>query len=193
MAGHGGTVAIGHAGLMVLPSSAAGTLPSPRDPQQAYRICVVCLGNICRSPMAEVMLRAQLERAGLSRKVEVDSAGTGDWHAGEAMDLRARGELASRGFDGSGHTARQIQPSWLADYDLLLAMDRSNMAGLRELAAGDAELTGRIRLLRSFDPAAPASAEVPDPYYGGPEKYAEVFDLVDSAARGLVSQLAAEL
>jgi protein-tyrosine phosphatase len=180
-------------GAMVLPSSAAGTLPPPRDPRQPYRICVVCLGNICRSPMAEVVLRAQLDAAGLSSKVDVDSAGTGDWHEGQAMDLRARGELARRGLDGSGHVARQIQPSWLARYDLLLAMDRSNAAGLRELADGDDELAGRIRLFRSFDPDAAAGAEVPDPYYGGPDDYAEVFELVEAAARGLVSQLAAEL
>jgi protein-tyrosine phosphatase len=178
---------------MISPSSAAGTLPAPRDPQQPYRICVVCLGNICRSPMAEVVLRAQLQQAGLAGKVELDSAGTGDWHVGEDMDSRASAELIRRGLDGSGHTARQIQASWLADYDLLLAMDRSNAAGLRELAAGDPELTGRIRLLRSFDPDAPDGAEVPDPYYRGPEDYAEVFELVDGAARGLVSQLQADL
>jgi protein-tyrosine phosphatase len=178
---------------MVSPSSAAGTLPSPRDPQQPYRICVVCLGNICRSPMAEVVLRAQLEQAGLTGKVELDSAGTGDWHAGEDMDARASAELNRRGLDGSGHTARQIQASWLADYDLLLAMDQSNVAGLRQLAGGDDDLGGRIRLMRSFDPEATSGAEVPDPYYGGAEEYAEVFDLVEAAARGLVSQLQADL
>lgn len=177
---------------MVLPSS-AGTLPSPRDPQQPYRICVVCLGNICRSPMAEVVLRSRLQQAGLDGKVELESAGTGDWHAGEDMDSRARTELTRRGLDGSGHTARQIQASWLADYDLLLAMDQSNVAGLSELAGDDDDLAARIRLLRSFDPDAATGAEVPDPYYGGPEEYAEVFDLVEAAARGLVSQLQAEL
>jgi len=178
---------------MALPSSAAGTLPSPRDPEQPYRICVVCLGNICRSPMAEVVLRTRLEHAGLSGKVELESAGTGDWHAGESMDSRARAELSRRGFDGSGHTARQIQASWLARYDLLLAMDQSNVAGLRQLAGRDDHLAARIRLLRSFDPDAVIGAEVPDPYYGGPGEYAEVFDLVEAAARGLVGQLQAEL
>jgi len=142
--------------------------------------------------MAEVVLRAALDHAGLSGRVEVDSAGTGDWHAGEAMDSRARAELTRRGFDGSAHTARQIQASWLAGYDLLLAMDRKNVAGLRQLAAGDDEMSGRVRLFRSFDPDSPVGAEVPDPYYGGPDDYAEVFELVDAAARGLVSHLAAE-
>jgi len=176
---------------MVTDSSAAATVPQPRDPNRPYRICVVCLGNICRSPMAEVILRDELAATGLAGKVEVDSAGTGDWHLGEAMDPGARAELSRRGYDGSGHEARQIQPSWLANYDLILAMDRGNLASLRQMAAGDSELAGRIRLMRSFDPAAAAQAEVPDPYHGGPEEYAQVFDMVEPAARSLASQLAA--
>jgi len=168
----------------------ADRLPQPRDPGQPYRICVVCLGNICRSPMAEVVLSDELDRAGLAGKVTVESAGTGDWHLGEAMDSRARAELSRRGYDGSGHEARQIQQSWLDDYDLLLAMDHANLANLRRMAAGDTDLTGRIVLMRSFDPdAADDLAEVPDPFYGSAEDYAEVFDLVHAAARGLASQL----
>ena len=132
----------------------------------------------------------ELAAAGLSGKVDVDSAGTGDWHLGEAMDAGASAELSRRGYDGSRHEARQIQPSWLADYDLVLAMDRANLASLLRMAAGNREVAGRIRLMRSFDPAACAQAEVPDPYRGGPEEYAQVFDLVEPAARNLVSQLA---
>ena len=184
-------LAIGHAGAMVTDSSAGKALPAPRDPRRPYRICVVCLGNICRSPMAEVILRDELANAGLTGKVEVDSAGTGDWHLGEAMDRGARAELSRRGYDGSGHEARQIRPSWLTGYDLLLAMDRNNLASLRRMADGDRDLADRIRLMRSFDPDAAAQAEVPDPYNGGPEQYAEVFDLVEPAARNLASQLAA--
>jgi len=141
--------------------------------------------------MAEVILLQELADAGLSGKVEVDSAGTGDWHLGEAMDPGARAELSRRGYDGSGHEARQIQPSWLAGYDLVLAMDRANLAGLLRMAAGKSDVAGRIRLMRSFDPAASAQAEVPDPYNGGPEEYAQVFDLVEPAARNLASLLAA--
>jgi protein-tyrosine phosphatase len=166
--------------------------PEKRDPHQPYRICIVCLGNICRSPMAERVLIAELDRAGLTGKVVVDSAGTGDWHLGEAMDSRARAELSRRGFDGSGHEARQIERSWLARYDLLLAMDRANLTSLRQLARGDVGTSSKIQLLRSFDPAAPDGAEVPDPYYGSPDDYAEVFELVEAAAKGLVAQLAAE-
>ncbi len=170
------------------PESAAN-LPPPRHPGQPYRICVVCLGNICRSPMAERVLIAQLDRAGLAGRVVVDSAGTGDWHIGQPMDTRARAELTRRGHDAAGHEARQIQADWLDEYDLLLAMDRANLAGLAALAAGQPDLAGRIMLLRAFDPGAPDGAEVPDPYYGGAEDYAEVFDLVDAAAKSLVSHL----
>ena len=168
----------------------AASPPPPRDPSQPYRICVVCLGNICRSPMAERVLAAQLDLAGLAGRVEVDSAGTGDWHVGEAMDARARAELSRRGHDAGGHQARQIQPDWLDSYDLLLAMDGSNLTGLAALAAGKPDVAGRIMLLRAFDPAADDGAEVPDPYYGGADDYVEVFDLVDAAVKGLVSRLA---
>ena len=178
---------------MVRETSAAGTLPQARNPQLPYRICVVCLGNICRSPMGEVLLRDELRKAGLAGRVEVDSAGTGDWHLGEAMDSRARAELSRRGYDGSLHQARQIQASWLADYDLFLAMDLANLSSLRRMAAGDADLLGRIQLMLSFDPDAPEGAEVPDPYNGSQEDYAEAFELVDAAARGLASQLADQL
>jgi protein-tyrosine phosphatase len=178
---------------MAAVKSAADTVPRPRDPRQPYRICVVCLGNICRSPMAEVVLRDELEKADLATKVTVESAGTGDWHLGEAMDSRARAELSRRGHDGSGHKARQIQPSWLDDYDLLLAMDHSNLARLQRMAAGDRDLTGRIASMLSFDPDAAAGAEVPDPYNAGRDGFAEVFELVQAAATGLVDQLKAVL
>ncbi len=170
-------------------AESAASPPPPRDPSQPYRICVVCLGNICRSPMAERVLAAQLDLAGLAGRVVVDSAGTGDWHLGEPMDARARAELSRRGHGAGGHEARQIQPDWLDDYDLLLAMDRSNLAGVTALAAGKPGLANRIMLFRAFDPAAADGAEVPDPYYGGADDYAEVFDLVDEAAKGLVSRL----
>ena len=143
--------------------------------------------------MAEVVLRSELARAGLDDRVEVESAGTGDWHAGEPMDERARAELARRGYDGSAHVARQIDASWLGDYDLIIAMDRGNLRSLRRMAAGRPQLADRIRLLRSFDPAAGAEAEVPDPYGGSQDEYAEVFDKVLPAVRGLVDSLAERL
>jgi protein-tyrosine phosphatase len=169
-------------------------LPPPRRAQRPYRVCFVCLGNICRSPMAEVVLRAELTRAGLSGLVEVDSAGTGDWHVGGPMDRRARAELDRHGYDGSAHRARQFQPSWFGDRDLVLAMDRANAADLREMAP-DAEAAGpRLLLFRSFDPALaaddPYDGQVPDPYGGGPADYAGAFELVQAAVRGLAGQLA---
>ncbi len=159
-----------------------------------YRICLVCMGNICRSPMAEVVLRDELERAGLSGRVEVDSAGTGDWHLGSSMDSRARAELSRHGYDGAGHRARQFDPSWFRRYDLIAAMDGDNLKRLRRMAP-DQQATGRIALFLSFDPARDGrqggrDLEVPDPYGGGAEEYALVFDLVQPAARGLADQLA---
>jgi protein-tyrosine phosphatase len=165
------------------------TLPPPRDPAGPYRICLVCLGNICRSPMAEAVLRAELDQAGLGGTVEVDSAGTGDWHVGSRMDARARAELADRGFDGARHRARQFAPAWLADRDLVLAMDGQNLADLRHLGA---EPT-RLRLFRSFDPAAEPGAEVPDPYYGEGASFSLALDQIEAAARALAATLRAAL
>jgi protein-tyrosine phosphatase len=170
------------------------TVPPARQESGPYRVCLVCLGNICRSPMAEVVLRAELERAGLTGRVEVDSAGTGDWHVGGPMDPRARAELARRGYDGAQHRARQFDPSWFRRYDLVVAMDQSNLARLRRMAP-DSQAADRIVLFRRFDPALAGrrdarDLEVPDPYDGGPEEYALVFDLVQPAARGLAEQLA---
>jgi protein-tyrosine phosphatase len=170
---------------------ASVTAPAPRHASGPYRVCLVCLGNICRSPTAEVVLRAEIDRAGLSGKVEVDSAGTGDWHLGGPMDPRARAELVRRGYDGTGHRARQFKPSWLDRYDLVAAMDAGNLARLRRMAP-DHDAAQRIELFLSFDPARAGGhdLEVPDPYNGGPEEYELVFDLVQPAARGLADQLA---
>lgn len=155
-----------------------------------YAICVVCLGNICRSPMAEVLIRDELSRAGLAGRVSVQSAGTGDWHLGEPMDRRARAELERRGFDGSAHRARQIGPGWLDRFDLLIAMDEANARALRRMAAGRPGADDRIRLFLSFDPAAPAGAQVPDPYGAGPDAFEAVFEMLRAAARGLAGSLA---
>jgi protein-tyrosine phosphatase len=169
---------------------ALGLAPPPRNPVGPYRICVVCLGNICRSPTAEVLLRDELEKAGLDGKVVVESAGTGDWHLGEPMHPGARAELERHGLDGSRHAARQIERSWLASYDLLLAMDGRNLAALRRMAADDPALTGRIRLMLEFDPGSEEDADVPDPYEGDQEGFEAVFDLLAPASRAVARQLA---
>jgi protein-tyrosine phosphatase len=181
--------------------------PAPRNPSGSYRVSLVCLGNICRSPTAEVVLREKLAQAGLGGKVEVDSSGTGNWHVGGPMDSGARAELAARGYDGSAHRARQFDRSWFGDYDLVVAMDRRNLADLRRMAPDLATARDRVRLLRSFDPATAGNGhsggaagrpgrdtydgDVPDPYNGSASDYALAFDLVQAAASGLAAQLAA--
>jgi protein-tyrosine phosphatase len=139
--------------------------------------------------MAEALIRAEVDAAGLTGRVSVESAGTGDWHLGEPMDRMASRELARRGYDGAAHRARQIGPGWLDKFDLLIAMDASNLVNLQRMAAGRADVLRRIRLFRSFDPGAPDGAQVPDPYGGGREEFARVFDIVLAAARGLVAAL----
>ena len=142
--------------------SSAAELPSPREPGAPYRVCLVCLGNICRSPMAETVLRAELAAAGLDGAVVVDSAGTGDWHVGDAMNSGAQAALARRGFDGSSHRARQIQPSWLARRDLVLAMDARNLADLRRMARGQEQgATGSGCSARWADWTGPPTARSP--------------------------------
>ncbi|MEV4099247.1 low molecular weight protein-tyrosine-phosphatase [Nonomuraea sp. NPDC049649] len=154
-----------------------------------YRVCVVCMGNICRSPMAEVVLRKVLADHGLGDRVIVESAGTGGWHAGGPMDERAMRALATSGYDGSGHVARQFTADWFDRYDLVLAMDRDNRAFLSRMAPSGVE----VRLFRSFDPQAPAGAEVPDPYYGGEEGFTEVLALVEAASQGIAKHIADEI
>ncbi len=167
----------------------AAELPSPREPGTPYRVCLVCLGNICRSPMAEAVLRAELEAAGLDGAVVVDSAGTGDWHVGGAMDPGARAALGGRGHDGSAHRARQFQPSWLARRDLILAMDARNLADLRRMARG--QDTDRIRLFSEAGGLAEADGgDIPDPWGGGPEEFGHVLDLLGAAAPVIAARLA---
>lgn len=159
-----------------------------------YRICLVCLGNICRSPMAEVVLRHRLGKAGLKDRVQVESAGTGGWHVGEPADARALAALRERGYDGSGHRASRFDASMFERYDLVLVMDRDNLAELHRLAPTPAA-GADVRMLRSYDPRAAASGEldIPDPYYGGADGFSHVLTLVERAADGLVDQLAATL
>jgi protein-tyrosine phosphatase len=185
---------VGHAGGMLADSRSPARAPAPRHAFGSYRVCVVCLGNICRSPMAEVVLRAELDQAGLSGRVEVDSAGTGDWHAGESMDDGASTELARRGYDGAGHRARQFQPSWFGRYDLIAAMDEANLQRLRAMAP-DPDDADRIILFTRFDQDRGGRRNrrdvgIPDPYGEGAEQFALVFDLVQGASRGLADQLA---
>ena len=160
-----------------------------------YRITVVCLGNICRSPIGEAVLRARVADAGFDDRVQVDSAGTGDWHLGHPADPRALTTLDAHGYPHD-HVARQIAPHWMDGIDLLLAMDEANYADLARMlpASGDGP---ELRMMRSFDPALAHLPEphpelsVPDPYYGGPEGFDEVLRMIAKAADGIVDGLLA--
>jgi protein-tyrosine phosphatase len=154
------------------------------------RICFVCLGNICRSPTAEAVMRHLVKQAGLEKTIAIDSAGTGDWHVGGARDKRSHAVGAARGIPLSG-VARQFVPADFDDYDHVLAMDRSNRDDLLRMAR-DGRDRAKVALLRAFDPSAPPDAEVPDPYYGGPRGFEEVFDICERACRGLLAVLVPE-
>ena len=152
-----------------------------------YRVCVVCTGNICRSPMGEVILRELVEREGLSDKVIVDSAGTGGWHVGDPADPRTLTALTSGGYDGSAHRARQLSADDLTERDLIVVADRGHLDEVEQMVeAGKGR--ARIRLLREFDPDADKD-EVDDPYFGDGVGFDRCRDEVEAACRGLVEHL----
>lgn len=153
------------------------------------RVCFVCTGNICRSPTAEGVMRHLVEQAGLAARVEIDSCGTGPWHVGELPDDRARAAGTRRGYRIDS-VARQLAPGDYAHFDYLIALDRSHQRDLERLAPRGAR--ARVVLLRSFDPAAPKGAQVPDPYYGGADGFEEVLDQCEAACRGFLEHLARE-
>ena len=167
-------------------------------PSQPYRITAVCLGNICRSPIAEAVLRDRVVSAGLGDVVVVDSAGTGDWHLGYPADPRSIATLMSNSYELEGHTARQITHDWFDELDLILAMDSANYKDLLTLA-GAAGVQADVHMLRTFDPAlshlsAPhPELDVPDPYYGGVDGFSQVLAMIEQAADGLVAQLPTRL
>jgi protein-tyrosine phosphatase len=164
-------------------------------PGGCTRLLFVCLGNICRSPTAECVMRDLVTREGLEGEIELDSAGTGAWHVGSPPDTRATAAAAQRGIALQG-SARQVTRADFDSFDLVLAMDSSNLRELRRLAPGETE-RAKIRLLREFDPAsagagAGAGAEdldVPDPYYGGDDGFERVLELVQAACAGLLSEI----
>jgi protein-tyrosine phosphatase len=148
------------------------------------RILFVCLGNICRSPTAEATMRRLVSDAGLEDDVTVDSAGTGSWHLGDPPDARSTTAAARRGIELSG-AARLVTEADFSDYDILVAMDRSNRDALLRLAPDD-EARAKVRLLH--DPRG-EEVEVPDPYYGGPDGFDRVLDIVEDGCRALLAEL----
>jgi protein-tyrosine phosphatase len=162
----------------------------------SYRICFVCSGNICRSPMAEAVLRRMAADAGVGDLIAVDSAGTGEWHIGERADLRTLRALAAAGYDGDSHRARQFEPAWFAGLDLVIALDRGHERTLRSWAATDVD-RAKVRLLRSFDPGAATldgvALDVADPYYDDERAFADVLEQIEAACRGVLSEVGAEI
>ncbi|MCW2993412.1 MAG: low molecular weight phosphotyrosine protein phosphatase [Conexibacter sp.] len=159
---------------------------------EGVRLLFVCMGNICRSPTAEAVMRDLVAREGLEGEVVIDSAGTGGWHVGSPPDRRSTAAAKTRGIVMEG-AARQVTPADFDDYDLLLAADRENVAALRAIAP-DQEAAAKVRLLREFDEDSVRAGDlaIPDPYYGGPSGFEDVLDLIDAACRGLLKTLRAE-
>ncbi|MFI1303632.1 low molecular weight protein-tyrosine-phosphatase [Streptomyces sioyaensis] len=171
-----------------------------------FRICFVCTGNICRSPMAESVFRAHLAEDGLDGLVEVDSAGTGGWHEGDGADPRTVAVLRAGGYPHA-HTARQFRASWFDRLDLVIALDSSHLRALRSLAPTEQD-AAKVRLLRSYATGAAGAAadagprelpglisdsdltgdlDVPDPYYGGFAGFEECLEMIETASEGLLA------
>jgi protein-tyrosine phosphatase len=151
-----------------------------------HRLLFVCLGNICRSPMAEGVFRRAAEARGLADLFEIDSAGMGDWHKGEAPDARAQKAARNRGMDISGQVARKVEIEDFDDFDLVLAMDASNVADLYDIAPQHAR--HKIRRFLEYAPDTD-TYDVPDPYFGGADGFDHALDLIEAAADGLLADL----
>ncbi len=153
------------------------------------KVLFVCLGNICRSPTAEGVFHDLVRRRGLDTDIRMDSAGTSGWHIDAPPDSRACAEAKRRGIDLSRQRSRKVDPADFERFDYILAMDESNLADLREICP--APLLGRIHLFTSFAPKG-APTDVPDPYYGGNDGFAQVFDLIAQCSEGLLTHIIAD-
>lgn len=153
------------------------------------RVLFVCLGNICRSPTAEAVMRQRLQQAGLAERIELDSAGTGDWHVGKAPDSRTQQAASRRGYDLSSLRGRQVSVDDFARFDLILAMDSVNLHDLQRMRPANARAELDL-YLRRFELD---EGEVPDPYYGGSEGFEQVLDLLEQASDALLIELKGRL
>jgi protein-tyrosine phosphatase len=155
-----------------------------------FSVLMVCMGNICRSPTAEGVFRHRVREAGLQEQVRIDSAGTHDYHVGSPPDERSRHHAGLRGYDLSGLRARQVHPLDFERFDLILAMDRENLALLEDDCPQ--EHRGKLRLLMEFAPEGLAEV-VADPYYGGTRGFETVLDHIESACDGLLRHVREQL
>lgn len=160
------------------------------DSVRPIRVLFVCLGNICRSPLAEAVFRQAVDQAGLSYRFDIDSAGTSAYHIGEPPDARSAEVAARRGVHVRG-ASRQLEEEDIRSFDYVIAMDRDNLADVREVAES-VGADARIHLLREFDIRADGDLDVPDPYYGGPRGFEDVHDLVERSCIGLFHHLRQE-
>ena len=154
------------------------------------RVCFVCLGNICRSPTAEGVFRRLVRDAKLEAEFEIDSAGTAAYQVGDLADSRARAAAHRRGYELAGN-GRQFQVRDFDAFDYVLAADEDNVRALKKMAPSETARR-KIHLLREYDPTAPAGAEVPDPYYGGPAGFDNVIDICERACTGLLNHIRSE-
>lgn len=157
--------------------------------EQPIKVLFVCLGNICRSPSAEGVFRALVEKAGLTDTVQIDSCGTGNWHVGKSPDVRAQDAARRRGIDIGGLRARQIQASDLDRFDYVLVMDRQNLADVKDLW----RQSGGTQPMLFLEFGNSGHSEVPDPYYGGQDGFEEVLDLIEEAGQGLLADIRGRL
>ncbi len=158
------------------------------DPAALFRICFVCTGNICRSPMAESVFRALVRNAGLESAISITSAATGDWHVGERADSRTLDALTARGYDGAAHRARQFDPAWFADLDLVVVFDRSQERIVKTWATTE-EDRSKVHLLLSFDKDQAPLVDVPDPYYSDAALFDQVLGMIERASVALFRQI----
>lgn len=154
------------------------------------RICFVCLGNICRSPTAEGVMRQLIQDAGLEAHFVIGSGGTGAYHEGQPADVRTRAEALRRGVTLSGR-ARQFKAADFDAFDYVIAMDRQNQRDLERIARSPAE-RAKVHRLRTFDPGSSHDLDVPDPYSGGPDGFATVYDICLAGCQGLLAHLRAQ-
>jgi protein-tyrosine phosphatase len=158
-----------------------------------YKILFVCLGNICRSPTADGIMRKLVKDAGLEHLIEIDSAGTGGWHIGSLPDPRSMQHAAKRGYDLSSLRARKVHFNDFSEYDLILAMDNSNYSDLFELCEHQHRNKVKLFLEHFGDEKGRETRQVPDPYYKGAEGFEEVLDLVEAACANLLEYVKQEI